>query len=67
MTVYNQQDLDSFELRALKNLVNGESAYLQDAMIQRLIAISLASQSDDGRIQASDFGRDVVLRSRPLR
>ena len=63
----NPQDLDSFELRALKNLVNGECAYLTDSIVQRLIWLSLATQSDDGKVHASELGKDVVLQSRPLR
>ena len=63
----NPQDLDSFELRALKNLVNGECAYLTDSIVQRLIGLSLATRSDDGKVHASELGKDVVLKSRPLR
>ena len=58
------QDLDNFELRALKNLVNGEGAYLTESVVKRLISLSLASQSNDGKIHASELGKDVVLQSR---
>jgi len=67
MILTNPQDLDSFELRALKNLVNGECAYLTDSIVQRLIWLSLATRSDDGKVHASELGKDVVLQSRPLR
>ncbi len=58
------RDLDSFELRALKNLVNGEGAYLTEPMVRRLMLLSLASRSGDGKIRASELGKEVVLQSR---
>ncbi len=62
----NPKDLDSFELRALKNLVNGESAYVTDSVVQRLITMSLATLSDDRKVKASELGKVIVLQSRKL-
>ncbi len=67
MTVTNSQNLDKFDLRALKNLVNGESAYLTDSVVHRLIGLSLAMRSVDGRVHASELGKEVVLQSRQIR
>jgi len=67
MTLPDPQDLDRFEHRALKNLANGEGAYLADFVVQRLISLSLATRATDGKIYASELARDIVLQSRPLR
>jgi hypothetical protein len=66
MALTTPQDIDSFELRALKNLVNGESAYLADSVVQRLISLSLATRTEDGKIHASELGKDIVLQLRPI-
>ncbi len=48
------------------HLVNGESAYLADSVVQRLISLSLATRTDDGKIHASELRKDIVLRLRPI-